>query len=83
MQNLTLKKDLLQEYKKGVMQKIFSQQLRFKDDNGNDYPDWEEKKLGEYISEYKEKSTINNSVDKYVNKIPYCVQFHPSQNKKC
>ena len=28
------------------MQKIFSQELRFKDDNGNDYPEWEEK-LGE------------------------------------
>ncbi|PCF45159.1 hypothetical protein B5C09_11730 [Staphylococcus delphini] len=31
------------------MQKIFSQELRFKDDNGNDYPGWEEKELGEVV----------------------------------
>ncbi|MBI6101521.1 restriction endonuclease subunit S [Clostridium perfringens] len=34
-------------YKKGMMQKIFSQKIRFKDENGRDYPEWEEKKLGE------------------------------------
>ena len=31
------------------MQKLFNQEIRFKDDNGNDYPDWEEKRLGEVI----------------------------------
>ncbi len=29
------------------MQKIFSQELRFKDENGEEYPEWEEKQLGE------------------------------------
>ncbi|TNU89466.1 hypothetical protein FIC87_11270 [Eggerthella lenta] len=33
--------------KKGVMQKLFSQEVRFKADDGSDFPDWEEKTLGE------------------------------------
>lgn len=43
----TEKVEELKNYKKGIMQKIFSQELRFKDENGNEYPEWEEKKLGE------------------------------------
>ncbi|MCD8501772.1 MAG: restriction endonuclease subunit S [Bacillaceae bacterium] len=33
--------DLLKEQKKGYMQKIFSQELRFKDEDGKEYPAWE------------------------------------------
>lgn len=41
----TEKVEELKNYKKGLMQKIFSQELRFKDENGNEYPEWEEKTL--------------------------------------
>jgi type I restriction enzyme S subunit len=40
------KKSLLEEYKKGIMQKIFNQEIRFKDDKGNDFEEWENFKLG-------------------------------------
>lgn len=49
---LTQKGDLLARYKKGVMQQIFSQQLRFKGDDGQDFPDWEEKSLGDLAQIY-------------------------------
>lgn len=35
----------LEQYKKGMMQKIFSQEIRFKDEDGCDYPEWKEKRL--------------------------------------
>ena len=64
---LQRRKDLLLKYKKGVMQQIFSQQIRFKDDDGNDYPDWIEKKIsdlftvtrGQVLSATKTKENID------------------------
>ncbi len=46
---LRRKRELLQNYKRGIMQKIFSRELRFKHEDGSDFPDWAEKRLGEVI----------------------------------
>jgi type I restriction enzyme, S subunit len=49
LQALKTKKEKMQVYKKGVMQKIFSQSLRFKNKNGKAFADWEVKKLGDTL----------------------------------
>lgn len=62
----------LEEQKKGLMQKIFNQEVRFKDENGKDYPEWEEKKLGEInkISIYQPQTIASN---KFINDGEYRV----------
>ncbi|MDC4779849.1 restriction endonuclease subunit S [Acinetobacter baumannii] len=44
---LTQKHELLSQYKQGMMQKLFSQQIRFKADDGSEFGEWETKTLGE------------------------------------
>lgn len=54
IENLKQQKEALEKYKKGMMRKIFSRQFRFKDENGEEFPEWEGKKLGSldvYISD--------------------------------
>ena len=47
----------LERYKRGLMQALFSQTLRFTKDDGSAFPDWEEKRLGEVLSERREMQT--------------------------
>jgi type I restriction enzyme S subunit len=68
---ITKKKELLERFKKGIMQKIFNQELRFKDDNGNAFPNWNVKKLGDIttinMGQSPESSTYNgNGVGYYL-----------------
>lgn len=53
------KVEALEEYKKGIMQKIFSQEIRFKNKNGEEYPEWERKKLRDVLIERKDKNYGN------------------------
>ncbi|MCU7994456.1 restriction endonuclease subunit S [Shewanella glacialipiscicola] len=57
---LTEKHRLLKEYKKGVMQQLFSQQIRFKDDDGKAFPGWEEKHFGNVFGRIVSKNKENN-----------------------
>ncbi|HDR8675239.1 TPA: restriction endonuclease subunit S [Staphylococcus aureus] len=67
------KLELLQQQKKGYMQKILSQELRFKDENSEDYPHWENSKIEKYLKERNERSdkgqmlsvTINSGIIKF------------------
>ena len=54
----------LEQYKRGVMQQIFSQKIRFKDENGNEYPEWEEKKLSEIASFVNGYTFLSSTYDK-------------------
>jgi len=59
IENLRMQKSAFESYKKGIMQNIFSQEIRFKpdlrsrgeagDDNGKEFPKWEENRLGDCL----------------------------------
>jgi type I restriction enzyme S subunit len=60
---LTQKSDLLAQYKKSVMQKIFSQELRFKDDDGREFPEWdyiELEKVAAKVNKKNKDTSISN-----------------------
>ncbi|MBN3361473.1 restriction endonuclease subunit S [Clostridium botulinum] len=53
------KVEALKDYKKGMMQKIFSQEIRFKDENGEEYPEWGNCKIGDCFLERSERGFSN------------------------
>jgi len=51
------------EYKRGMMQGLFSQTLRFKADDGSDFPDWENKQLSDVADIVKGKQLSRDNMD--------------------
>ncbi|MGI8936247.1 MAG: hypothetical protein ACR2FS_19470, partial [Phormidesmis sp.] len=66
---LRRKHELLQTYKRGVMQKIFSQQIRFKQADGSDFPNWEEKVLSKIFTESRTKGSGGDEAKKITVKL--------------
>lgn len=62
IQQLVRKKALLEQYKKGVMQQLFSQAIRYTRADGSAFPEWEERKLSKVLKEHKLTSTGNEEV---------------------
>ncbi|MBB1194787.1 hypothetical protein DNC80_14045 [Flavobacterium sp. SOK18b] len=66
------KKALLEDYKKGIMQKIFNQEIRFKDDNGNDFEEWQEKTIAKICTKIQSGGTPKSTnKDYYDGNIPF------------
>ncbi|NLK38558.1 MAG: restriction endonuclease subunit S [Epulopiscium sp.] len=75
---LTRKKTLLEQYKKGVMQKIFSQEIRFKDDNGQEFPKWENRKIRELFRVTRGNVLAANNL-KLEKELTFCYPVYSSQ----
>ena len=63
------------------MQKLFTQQLRFKSDYGTDFPAWEEKKLGEFCKTYSGGTPKSGTAEYYDGEIPFIRSGEISSNK--
>ncbi|GAB6042366.1 restriction endonuclease subunit S [Endothiovibrio diazotrophicus] len=59
---LRCERDLLREYKRGMMQKIFSGEILFKADGGSEFPKWEEKGFGELFDFVRTNSLSRDSL---------------------
>ena len=54
--------EALETRRKGLLQQIFSQKIRFKADDGSEFPDWEDTMLSDILTERKLKSTGKEEV---------------------
>lgn len=72
------------QYKKGVMQKIFNQEIRFKDDNGEDFGEWKEKKLSDIANFRRGSFPQPYGLAKWLdpNGMPFVQVFDVSDNLK-
>ena len=65
------KLELLEQQKRGYMQKIFSQELRFKDENGDEYLNWKTSQLGEITKTFSGGTPKSNNAGYYNGDIPF------------
>jgi type I restriction enzyme S subunit len=68
---LKRKKSLLEQYKKGVLQKIFSQELSFKDAKNKKFPDWQSLRLGDNATFFSGGTPLTTKKVFYEGKIPF------------
>ncbi|MDA4923160.1 restriction endonuclease subunit S [Acinetobacter baumannii] len=66
---LTKKHELLSQYKQGMMQKLFSQQIRFKADDGSEFREWDKKQLSRILTESLIKGSKGDKAKKLTVKL--------------
>ena len=72
---LTQKHELLSQYKQGMMQKLFSQQIRFKADDGSEFGEWASEKISKVFT------NKSKSFNPLLNESLPCIELeHLSQN---
>lgn len=62
---LNKQKELLLQYKKGIIQNIFSQKVRFKDEDNKHYPAWKKVRLGDFLISFNKRVPSDTSIPVY------------------